>query len=189
MHILKLGSFITFLISSILFTTNAQSQNKVVVIPMAGDDVNISEGFTFFERDIINFTTSDVTVGSLSLPAGSYIINASITVNNNASEVTRVYCSLRLNDTIIDDLFDSMPLAPNFQAGDREIISLTGGGVLGSAGTASMVCNTNGEDSDEGNYLSPSITAIKVASVTSQVMPSSSAISTTQKNQTDTDSP
>jgi len=88
MHILKLGSFITFLISSILFTTNAQSQNKVVVIPMAGDDVNISEGFTFFERDIINFTTSDVTVGSLSLPAGSYIINASITVNNNASEVT-----------------------------------------------------------------------------------------------------
>lgn len=115
--------------------------------------------------DILSFTTTDITVASLSLPAGSYVVNATLVANNNVAGQNEIGCTLRLNTTSIDSLRDTLlfPLAANGTAGSRESVALTGAGTLASAGTANVVCRA---ESASGNWLARTITAMQVSTLT-----------------------
>lgn len=125
----------------------------------AGFMVNNGTGF-------FTFTGSDQTVATLALPAGSYVFNAALVANNNDVVVRTVRCSLKLNGTTtISNAVDTFGffLAPNFAAGERESISMTSAATLASAGTVSLVCDA---DTTLGNWTNRTITAVKVANLT-----------------------
>ena len=176
--IVKLGAVLIFLFSSFMITANAQ--NKVVVIPMAGDVVNNSAGYAGGDLSgVISFGPANTaqTVGSINLAAGSYIVNASLVVNNNTALTENLGCSLRLGSTVIDNLRDTQlfPLGPNTTSGSRESINLNGGGVLAAAGSADVVCRTS---SNSGNYLGLSFTAIQVTTLTQVTTSAPQAVQT-----------
>lgn len=116
---------------------------------------------------IVNFgaVSTPVTVSTLTLPAGHFVVNAAVVANNNDGTSATVGCTLVLGSTTIASIFDteSFILAPTGTPGERESIALTGAGTLAAAGTARIVCRTS---ATSGNYLAATIVATKVASLT-----------------------
>ena len=115
---------------------------------------------------ILSFTGADQTVASLNLPAGSYLVTAALTANNNSASVNEVECKLRLNTTVIDSTSPDatrLPLSATGTGGERESIALTSAGTLASAGTANVVCAA---DIATGNWLSRTITAVQISTLT-----------------------
>jgi hypothetical protein len=127
--------------------------------------------------DVIDFGNPDVdtTIATLNLPAGNFVVNANTVANTNsavAGQETMVGCELRLGTAVIADLYDpNFLLAAETTSGERESIALNGAGTLAAPGTATLVCRAelfpNGEAA-AGSFIAPSITAIKVGSVTKQ---------------------
>ncbi len=105
-------------------------------------------------------------MATLSLPAGTYVINASLVANNNAGAQNSVNCDLLLNGTAIDRTSPDatgIELGTNVAAGSRESIALTGAGTIAAAGNVTVVCDAIIAD---GNWLERTITAIQVAALT-----------------------
>jgi hypothetical protein len=124
-------------------------------------------GAGFFARatGFLSMTGADQTVATLSLPAGTYVINATLVANNNSGGVNIVNCDLLLNGTAIDRTSSDatgMPLGANTKVGSRESIALTGAGTLASAADVTVVCDASVAS---GNYLERTITAIQVATL------------------------
>jgi hypothetical protein len=124
-------------------------------------------GFAARGTNLLAFGTinTDQTVASVDLPAGSYIVSAKLVINNNDAAIRTFGCSLRVNTTVIDNLFDAnlFPISPSGSGGERETVTLMGAGTLAAPGTANVVCRTS---ATTGNYLARSITAIQVSSAT-----------------------
>ena len=119
-----------------------------------------SSGHVTQGGSVLTFTGSDQTVATLDLPAGSYLVTASVVANNNAGAQETFGCELRLNTTIIDSMFSNSlaTLAPN----SRESVAFTGAGTLTAPGTANVVCRVS---TTSGNWLGRSITAVQVATL------------------------
>jgi hypothetical protein len=107
-----------------------------------------------------DFTTTNDTVASMVLPAGKYVLNATVVPNNNDAAVQSVTCELRLGGVKIDEQVDVRLAAEGGQ--DRVPVALTGGGTLASADFATIVCSATDVD---GNFADPSITAIEVGTL------------------------
>jgi hypothetical protein len=122
-------------------------------------------GFVANSAGLLEFTGAQQTVATLDLPAGSYVVNATLVANNNVIGVNRVGCELRLGSTVIDSMYDSanFPLGNNMTTGSRESLSFTGAGTLAAPGTATLVCQSQ---FDQGNWLARTLTAIQVGTLT-----------------------
>lgn len=130
-------------------------------------DAALAAGFAMGPQSQITFTSppnTDQVVDELDLPAGDFIVNASLVANNNAATPEQFGCRLFLGATLIaETAFNNLQITPNLEAGSRESVGLTGGGTLDAPGTASVVCQAS---TASGNWLGLTITAIKVSSVT-----------------------
>lgn len=128
-------------------------------------DVADSAGFvTNSGTNILSFTTTDRTVSTLNLPAGSFVITAALVANNNSGSDNGVTCSLQLDGTIIALAGPNpLELAPSGTGGERESIALTSAGTLAAPGAATVVCRA---ETASGNWLFRTITAVKVANLT-----------------------
>jgi hypothetical protein len=114
---------------------------------------------------IIGFTGGEQTVATLNLPAGQYVVNGSLVLNNNAATQASFGCELYLGATVIDSMYSSQLaiLGPDNSPGSRVSVAFTSGGTLATPGTAEIRCRTT---STNGNYLSRSITALQVGTLT-----------------------
>lgn len=156
------------LVDVVGYTTDTRL--KAIETSLAGKaNAADSAGFvTNSGANVLSFTGVDQTVATLSLPAGSYIINAAVVANNNAAGVNGVECSLRLDSTVIARTSSAggqnlLVLSGAGAGGDRESITLTSGGTLAAPGTASVVCDATVAT---GNWLARTITAVKVSTLT-----------------------
>lgn len=116
--------------------------------------------------NILSFSGVDQTVASLDLPAGSYVITATVVANNNSASTNNVGCQLRLNSTVIDassTVGNNHPLSTDGQGGERELFAFTSAGTLAAPGTANVVCRAQ---IASGNWVSRTITAVQVGSLT-----------------------
>jgi hypothetical protein len=108
---------------------------------------------------------AELTVSSLSLPAGNFSVVGKLIANNNGP-VGLDRCELILGETPIDPGFDGIELGqhPN----DRESIVLAGIGSLSSPGTAKIICRfalAKVPGTAAGTYEDRSVTAIQVGSL------------------------
>jgi hypothetical protein len=123
-----------------------------------------SNAYTVSQTSILAFPSTSneqLTVASLSLPAGNFVLEGKVLANNNAGAQTFAHCELLLGASVIDAGFDGVSLGKNVEL-DRAYLVVSGAGSLSSPGTATIVCNVG---STEGNYLQRSLTATKVASI------------------------
>lgn len=112
--------------------------------------------------DVLAFPSTgseNLTVATLSLPAGTFSLYGKLIANNNGPNAS-VHCELLIGTTVVDPGFDAISLGEI--PADRHYLVLAGTGSLSTAGTATVVCNTT---STSGNYLDRSITAIQVGSL------------------------
>lgn len=110
--------------------------------------------------------TSAVTpgdlVGRLSLPAGSYAVTASTTLENqDATFATTATCTLTVGGGSAQVI---TKLSKSPDGGFRDITALTAAGTLESAGTATLRCATGGGVVTEAQDTR--IVAVKVGSLT-----------------------
>jgi hypothetical protein len=88
-------------------------------------------------RGPISVPMSGVTVGTLSLPAGSYVLAASLDFTNDSPDAGIAYCLLLVGDRNAQVL-DS-------EAGHQAVSqALTVASALSTAGTATLTCKNNG---------------------------------------------
>jgi hypothetical protein len=107
----------------------------------------------------VTWSMSQQTLRSFSLPAGKYILNASVDANNNAASSSLAGCSIDINGSSIDD--ENVNPGPD-GTDDGDGIAMTGGATLSSTGTAALHCSAS---TTSGTWESSSLTAIKVASL------------------------
>lgn len=108
------------------------------------------------------------TAGSLSLPAGKYVVTATATAHDDHDNETTVECSLYQGATVLghsevwaDDIADSG--SPDSAA--RGSIAITAAATLGAAGTVELSCSsTRGDDS----LSDVALTAFEVDTITVQ---------------------
>lgn len=121
-----------------------------------------SNGFaTSLSDDPIAFTGEKQVVASLSLPVGSYILNAFALANNNDvfTEQT-VDCKIIVGGDEVAHL-EGASLGPN-EVGDRVPLALTGGGTLSAPGVAQLSCTAT---TATGNFVGVGLTAVQVGSL------------------------
>jgi len=109
---------------------------------------------------------AELTVSSLSLPAGNFSVVGKLIADNDASINGLDRCELILGGNTIDPGFDGVELGEH--PADRHFIVLSGTGSLSSPGIAKMVCRLTLEKPSgtaEGRYVDRSITAIQVGSL------------------------
>ncbi|WP_210649036.1 hypothetical protein [Nocardioides sp. SYSU D00065] len=123
--------------------------------------VGPSNGYRFDSgSDILDWTATDQTVATLSLPAGSYVLFAKTMGNNNAATVATMNCKLRFNGTVVDDGLGYLSL--DGSGVDRGYVPLAGTATSAGPATASVTCQAS---ANTGNWLSRTITAVKVGSI------------------------
>ena len=122
-----------------------------------------SDVFNAPDGAFVAFAPAFSTSRSLSLPAGNWFVTATATPNSNGAAGTtqNVDCRLLLGGTSIDEV-DDLVLGGNVEAGERDALAMTGAGNLAADGTAELQCQSTGA----GNVVNPSITAIRVESIT-----------------------
>lgn len=114
------------------------------------------------------FKTNFQTAGSLSLPAGKYVVNATATAHDDDDNETTVECNLYQGATLLggsevwaDDVVDSG--SPDASA--QGSIAITAATTLGADGTVELKCSsTRGNDSLDDVAL----TAVEVDAITTQ---------------------
>lgn len=154
------------LVDVVGYSTEARLKTVEATLATKANSADVGAGFVTNNRDVLMFTGSAQTVATLNLPAGSYLVTATLVANNNAATPTKVGCQLRLNTTVIDDTSPDtfhMPLSADGTGGERESIALTSAGTLAAPGTANVVCTA---DSSRGNWFTRTITAMQVSSLT-----------------------
>jgi hypothetical protein len=165
------GPTTDILIDVVAYMTNTGLQELVADVATKANSADVYTksqlGAGFFARATggLSMTVADQTVATLSLPAGTYVINATLVANNNSGGVNIVNCDLLLNGTAIDRTSSDstgMPLGANTQVGSRESIALTGAGTVASAADVTVVCDAS---VTSGNYTERTITAIQVATL------------------------
>jgi hypothetical protein len=105
-------------------------------------------------------TSSFVTIGTLALPAGSYVVTASLYFTNDSPDPGIAYCTLLVGDRNAQAI-DSVP------AGQAVSQALTVASHLVSMGSATLKCRNNGA----GGNLSVqtfNINSIRVVNLTFQ---------------------
>jgi hypothetical protein len=155
-----LGPTTDILVDVVGYTTDARL--KAIEATVAAS----SSGFFHTALSVRDWTGVPQTVISVPLPAGKFVVTATVVADNNAGGQRSVNCNLRLGATVIASLFGFLVLAPSGQSGESQTIALTGAGELAVAGDANLFCNGF---ILEGDWRSPSITAIQVASLTGGV--------------------
>jgi hypothetical protein len=172
------GPTTDILIDVVGYMTSAGLQELVA------DVATRANGFVARAPGDLTFTGQDQTVATLSLPAGTYVINASLVANNNAAAQNTVNCDLLLNGTAIDRTSSDptgIELGNNTLPGSRESIALTGAGTLAAAGNVTIVCDAT---IASGNWLERTITAIQVATLaTSAALDGGAESSSTNLNE------
>ena len=169
------GPTTDILIDVVGYTTSAGLQELVADVEAS------SAGYFVRANTIVGFTTTDLVVATLSLPAGSYVINASLVANNNSGADNGAFCRLELNGTTIDQLGAAeLPLGPGSAAASRESIALTGAGTLAAAADATVVCRAA---NSSGNWLERTMTAVQVASLAGSAALDGAGSSTAEENQ------
>lgn len=123
--------------------------------------VGPSNGYRFDSgNDILDWTGTDQTVATLNLPAGSYVLFAKVLGNNNDGSVQTANCKLRLNGAVIDDGIGYLSL--DGTGVDRGYVPLAGTGTAAAATTATVTCTAS---TVAGNWISRTITAVKVGAI------------------------
>jgi hypothetical protein len=127
----------------------------------AGANGTTAEGFSILNAGTLAFGAGNVTVQSLSLPAGKYII-AAHTMAHNSDTVndSDIKCALNAGGGEIDSLG---AVGGDVAAAIADTsVNLQGAATLASAGNATLVCSTS---LTSGTYLQRSITAVKVGTL------------------------
>ncbi len=101
-----------------------------------------------------------VTVQSLALPAGKYIVDGRVSAHDTGLD-TSVGCTLTAGATVIDSMGGALGI--DATATIDAALSLHGVLTLGAAGTVDLKCNV--VDPVAGTYTPRSITAIKVGTL------------------------
>jgi hypothetical protein len=155
------GQTTDILVDVVGYMTNTGLQQLVA------DVATRANGHFSRANDLLAFTTTDRTVATLSLPAGSFVVNASLTANNNRASANEIFCRLEIGGATVDQLGNQgMPLATNTDPGSRESVSLAGAGTLAAPASANVVCRASVA---EGNWLERTVTAIQVANLAQAV--------------------
>ena len=81
----------------------------------------------------------DQLLATLSLPAGTFIINSHVLGNNNAGGTANVSCLVKLGGVIIGETGEGS-LGGNTDAEDRSVISTSFAGTQAVSGTAELIC-------------------------------------------------
>ncbi len=118
-------------------------------------------GFVTDSAGLVQFPAAAgtyATAVSRTVPAGSYVVTAATTANNNAGSTADVECRLVGGATPFATTA-YVVLSANGAGGERESITTAGGVSLPGGGTISLECKSSGTS---GNYLSSKITAIQV---------------------------
>ncbi len=101
------GPTTDILIDVVGYTTNTGLQELVADLytkDQLGAGYVTSSGAVSQAGSVLQFSGSEQTVATLDLPAGKYVVNASVMVNNNDNAVRSVGCELELGGVIIDSL-------------------------------------------------------------------------------------
>jgi hypothetical protein len=108
------------------------------------------------------WSTTFATQRSLSLPAGSWLVTATLTADSDALAGTTQTCQCRLSigGSVVDQM--EVTLGGNLEPGEKTAITLQGGGTLSATGPADLQCNSTGL----GSVVNPSLTAVQVATLT-----------------------
>jgi hypothetical protein len=117
-------------------------------------------GFSASTAGTVGFGSS-VTVQSLSLPAGKYLIKAKAMAHNtNGSSDVKLMCTLNAGGADIDSLGGvGVDVAPSVAPVADTQVYLIGAATLGSAGTTNLVCTT---DANTGTFLARNIIAVQL---------------------------
>jgi hypothetical protein len=142
-------------------TTNDVKNGSLLASDFAtGQLTEPTAGFALTGPDL-NWSGATQTPVSINLPAGSYVLAASVLLNNNSGQEEFFECVLFLGaQGLVVSNGEDVGAA---SGDDREFVALNGAGTLAAPGPASLTCNPNG--AANGNYLQPTITAIRVASL------------------------
>jgi len=124
----------------------------------------ISNGYYFTSGPAFDeWDGGEQLLASLSLPAGSFVIDSHVLGNNNAGGTANVSCLVKLGGVIIGETGESS-LGGNTDAGDRSVISISFAGTQASAGKAEFICRA--QAGFPGNWLERGMTAIQVSHLT-----------------------
>jgi hypothetical protein len=119
-----------------------------------------SDAFYTRNSSIQNVGAPDTVVATLNLPAGSFVIHGSATLNNNDAAQQNGSCSLAIDGTAIADS-DNVPLAANTNL-DRESFTLTGATTQAAASVATLRCTLA---TNSGNVLEAELSATQVGNL------------------------
>jgi hypothetical protein len=126
-----------------------------------------SNGFSSFSQGNVSWTGADQTLRSISLPAGSYVLNAFVTFNNNENAAVLGRCRIEVGGSTVADTGDfDLDIQPATGVGgtgtnDSLPAALSGGGTLASDGTAQLICDAGAS----GFFDAMGLTAIRVGTL------------------------
>lgn len=122
-----------------------------------------SDGFAATDALHSNLTGTGAEIITLALPAGSFIVNADLQLDNDEAAATSAACELLGNGSEIDDI-DSVSLdATAAGANEDESVAMGGGVTLAAAGAVTIECSSPGANVDVHDT---DVTAVQVASLT-----------------------
>jgi hypothetical protein len=123
-----------------------------------------SNGFQAFKNSVGLPTGPEATVGSLAVPAGSYVVSAKFWVSNTGTERVRVTCSL-VNDQNEDKDVSEITADPVGTTSwyGRGMVLLQAASTMDSAGHWLVKCTDNGASGIDGEWLK--IQALQVGSL------------------------
>jgi hypothetical protein len=102
------------------------------------------------------------TVQSLTLPAGSYVLNGQVFANNNNAANAIVDCDLRIDGTPIDDGDDLVRMGNNNAPAERLHLVQSGAATFAAETTVTIACDT---DVTPGSWSNRVLTAVKVGAL------------------------
>ena len=121
-----------------------------------------STGYGASTTGNLAWTGAFQTVQSLTLPAGSYVLNGQVFANNNAASNAIVDCDLRLDGTPIDDGDDLVRMGNNDAPAERLHLVQSGAATFAAETTVTIACDT---DVTPGSWSNRVLTAVKVGAL------------------------
>jgi len=154
--------------------TPAQADDADTVDGVQAEDLvsNVLLATGPFTVDLPPSATSEVL--TLELSAGSYLVTATGTLNNNAATLQPANCGIEAGGTSLIGDGAGYKLAPNLQAGERTDFTFNIVVDVVSTTTASLSCTTSAGWS--GNVVQPQIVAMSVQSATAVTSSAASGI-------------
>jgi hypothetical protein len=125
-------------------------------------DIGPSTGFGASTPDGLAWTGAFQTVQSLTLPAGSYVVNGKVHANNNNAANAIVDCDLRVDGTPVDDGDDLVRLGNNNQPAERLYLVQSAAVSFSAETTVTIDCDTS---VTPGTWSDRVLTAVKVGAL------------------------